>query len=176
MEPTFITTFKGARHWSWCWSRYVQSTSPHHVSLRFLSNIILLLTSVFSNSLFPSHFPTQRWSIPCRWQSKKSINRTDTHCINEGNVCHVVVIYQPVKRSYGRKVHRNMSVWSWLFCIVLGPTHSLKDKANSFLTLTYLQSRLSCVNKTRLFSDPKGAFSRFCLHILLPPKFLFGVF
>lgn len=102
---------------------------------------------------------------PCRWQSKNQSIKTTHIALTRDIFTMLFVICQPVKRSYGRKDHRNMSV-----SIDLGPTQPLKGKASFFFTLTYLQSRLSsCVNKTRpFFPTPRVLFPVFvCIYFYL---------
>ena len=150
----FVTTFRGARHWSWYWSRNVQRTSSHHVSLRFFLILSYCIFLCFSYGRLPSYFPAKggMQCSSCRWQSKNQSITPTLFALTTDIFTMLVVIWQPVKRSYGRKEHRNMSVCNWLFSTAPGPTQSLKEKASSFLNLTYLQSRMSpCVNKTHLF-------------------------
>lgn len=91
-------------------------------------------------------------SAPCRWQSRNQSIKPTLTALTRAVFTMLVVICQPVKRSYGRKKHWNITVYNWLFSIAPGPTQSLEEKASSLLTLTYLQSRMSsCVNKTHLF-------------------------
>jgi hypothetical protein len=56
---TFITVFTRARHWSLFWTRWIQSTPSHPITLRYILILSFHLRLDLPCGHFPSGFPTK---------------------------------------------------------------------------------------------------------------------
>jgi hypothetical protein len=116
---SFITEFTTARHWSPSWITWIQSATPHPVTLRWILILSSYLCLGLQSGLFLPGFPTKIFthfsSLPCLLHPRPS----HPHCDQSNNICWTYML------------------WCYLLCSLLHPPVSSSLSPNILLSTLF---------------------------------------